>query len=110
MAMIAMAVPILPGKKDMWKKEVLEKMVQQNKADTDASREAAGVHERTFLQETPDGDFVILTFEGDNPEAGWGMIMQSMPPEIASVIAEIHGMDMDAPPPPMPTLDYDSKA
>jgi hypothetical protein len=38
------------------------------------------------------------------------MIMQSMPPEIASVIAEIHGMDMDAPPPPMPTLVYDSKA
>ena len=28
MAMIAMAVPILPGKKDMWKKEVLEKKSQ----------------------------------------------------------------------------------
>ena len=37
------------------------------KAEMDKSRENAGVHERTFLQETPNGDFVILTFEGENP-------------------------------------------
>ena len=110
MAMLAMAIPILPGKKDLWKTEVLEKMIKLNKAETDASREEAGVHERTFLQETPNGDFVILTFEGDDPVAGWGNIIQSMPPELASVVAEIHGFDMDAPPPPMPMLVYDSKA
>jgi hypothetical protein len=110
MAMLAMAIPILPGKKDLWKTEILEKMINLNKAETDASREEAGVHERTFLQETPNGDFVILTFEGDNPAAGWGKIMQSMPLELASVVAEIHGFDMDGPPPSMPKLVYDSKA
>jgi hypothetical protein len=110
MAMSAMAIPILPGKKDLWKMEVLEKMIKLNKAETDAIREEAGVHERTFLQETPNGDFVILTFEGEDPVAGWGKIMQSMPPELASVVAEIHGFDTDAPPPPMPMLVYDSKA
>ena len=36
-----------------------------------ASREDAGVHERSFLQETSAGDFVILTFEGENPEASF---------------------------------------
>ena len=57
MAMLAMAIPILPGKKDLWKMEVLEKMIKLNKAETDSIREEAGVHERTFLQETPNGRF-----------------------------------------------------
>ena len=78
--------------------------------EQDAIREAAGVHERTLLQETPEGDVVILTFEGDDPAAGWAHIMQSMPAEFASVVAEIHGIDVDAPPPPLPQLVYDSKA
>ena len=109
MAILAIAVPILPGKKEMWKKEVLGRMLNENRAETDSIRAKAGVHERTFLQETPDGDFVILTLEGDNPEDGWGKIMQSMSPELQKIIAEIHGMDMDAPPPPLPKLIYDSK-
>jgi hypothetical protein len=33
-----------------------------------------------------------------------------MPPEMADIVAEIHGFDMDAPPPPLPKLVYDSKA
>ena len=57
MAMLVMAIPILPGKKDLWKMEVLEKMIKLNKAETDSIREEAGVHERTFLQETPNGRF-----------------------------------------------------
>lgn len=110
MAMLAMAIPILPGKKEMWQKEIIENFTVTNKAETDALRAEAGVHERTFLQETPNGDFVILTFEGDDPVAGWAHIMQNMPAEMAAVVAEIHGFDMDAPPPPLPTLVYDSKA
>lgn len=57
MAMIAMAIPILPGKKDLLKMEVLQKMIKLNKAETDSIREEVGVHERTFLQETPNGRF-----------------------------------------------------
>lgn len=33
------------------------------KSKMDAVRAAAGVHERTFLQETPNGDLVIVTVE-----------------------------------------------
>ena len=63
MALLAMCMPILPGKKDMWKN-----MIDQVKQDPNAAaREEAGVHERTFLQETPHGDFIILTFEGRRP-------------------------------------------
>lgn len=57
MAMLAMAIPILPGKKDLWKMEVLEKMTKLNKAETDSIREEAGVHKRKFWQETPNGRF-----------------------------------------------------
>ena len=50
MALLAMCMPILPGKKEMW----LEKMNQINqepaKSEFDASREDAGVYERSFLQ------------------------------------------------------------
>ena len=59
-------------------------MVGQNKKDTDSIRENAGVNERSFLQESPDGDFVILTFEGHDPVAGWGTIMENLPDEFAA--------------------------
>jgi hypothetical protein len=110
MAMIAMALPILPGKKEKWKETILNHMVGQNKKNTDSIRENAGVHERSFLQESPDGDFVILTFEGDDPVAGWGEIMANLPEEFAAAAKDLHGMDVNAPPPPMPTLVYDSKS
>ena len=109
MAMIAMALPILPGKKK-WEETILDHMVAQNKKDTDFIRKIAGVYERTFLQESPDGDFVILTFEGDDPVAGWGKIMKNLPEEFSAAAKELHEMDVDAPPPPMPILVYDSKS
>ena len=48
-------------------------MVDQvtNEPNFAASRTAASVHERSFLQETPAGDFVILIFEGDGPKASF---------------------------------------
>lgn len=106
MAIMAMCMPILPGKKEIWKGMIAEVKKDPNFA---ASREAAGVHERTFLQETPHGDFVILTFEGDNPEAGFGQIMANMPPEFAAFAKDVHGLDANAPPPAMPTLVFDSR-
>ncbi len=106
MAIMAMCMPILPGKKEIWKAKIAEVKQDPNFA---ASREAAGVHERTFLQETPHGDFVILTFEGDNPEAGFGQIMANMPPEFAEFAKDVHGLDANGPPPAMPTLVFDSR-
>ena len=107
MAMMAMCMPILDGKKEKW-----QAMIDQVSSDPNfaASREDAGVHERTFLQETPAGDFVILTFEGDDPEASFAKIMQNMPPEFAKFAKDVHGLDANAPPPPMPKLVFDSRS
>ena len=48
-------------------------MIDQVSSDSNfaASREGVGVHERSFLQETSAGDFVILTFDGVDPEASF---------------------------------------
>tara|TARA_B100000780_G_scaffold235252_1_gene175826 strand:+ start:434 stop:712 length:279 start_codon:yes stop_codon:yes gene_type:complete len=75
-----------------------------------ASREVAGVHERSFLQETPNGDFIIITYEGDDPEASFAKIMQNMPPEFGDFAKEVHGLDVNAPPPPLPKLVFGSRA
>ena len=109
MALISMCMPILPGKKDMWL-AMMDKMSQEPmKSEFNASRENAGVHERSFLQETPHGDFLILTFEGDDPAAGFAKIMSEMPADFAAFAAEVHGLDVNAPPPPMPKLIFDSR-
>ena len=48
-------------------------MVDQvtNNPNFATSRTAASVHERSSLQETPAGDFVILIFKGDGPKASF---------------------------------------
>ena len=106
MAIIAMCMPILAGKKEQW-----QAMMDQvtNDPNFAASREDAGVHERSFLQETPAGDFVILTFEGHDPEASFAKIMQNMPADFAEFAKDVHGLDVNSPPPPMPNLVFDSR-
>ena len=99
MALFAVCMPILPGKKEKWLQKMDE--INQEPARTffRGSREEAGVHERSFLQETPHGDFVILTFEGENPAASFGQIIANMPPDFAEFAKDVHGLDADAPPP-----------
>jgi hypothetical protein len=41
---------------------------------------------------------------GDDPAAGFAKMMADLPPELAAGAMEVHGLDMAAPPPPMPTL------
>ena len=111
MALFTMCMPILPGKKQKWL-EMMDNLLahgSDSRNEFTASRDAAGVHERTFLQESPNGDFVILTFEGDEPEKGFAKIMSNMPPDFADFAKEVHGLDVKAPPPPLPKLVYDSK-
>lgn len=108
-SMIALALPILPGKLDAWKKTILNKMLIKNKKETDAIRNAAKVRERSFLQELPDGHIVVLTFEGVEPVAGYEQVMRNLPPEFAAAAMECHGLDENALPPPLPELVYDSR-
>ena len=106
--MIALAKPILPGKIEVWKTKILDKMLGENKKEMDAIRDAAGVRERSFLQETPDGQMVILTLEGRDQVVGYSQVMQKLPSDFAELVMEVHGLDVNAPQPPMPELVYNS--
>src|SRR4029079_3759460 len=52
MPMMAVAFPILPGKTAEWR-AWMDEINGPRRDEFDASRKAAGVHERTFLQQTP---------------------------------------------------------
>ena len=109
MALVAFFMPILPGKKEKWQ-QMAKRINGDMKPRLDASRKAAGVHERTFLQETHAGDFVVITLEGENPGEAFGKMMADPEmKEFAEWAADVHGIDPKAGPPPMPKLVYDSK-
>ena len=110
MALLAMAFPIAPGKTEQWKKFVGE-LTGARRAEFTESRRKMGVHERTFLQQTPMGDLVLVTVEGDNPEAAFASFATDTSPYaqwFKSEVGKIHGIDLNQPPPAMPKLIVDS--
>jgi hypothetical protein len=111
MALLAVAIPIVSGKTDQWKRFIGE-LKGPRFADFKASRKRLGVHERTFLQKTPMGDFVLVTLEGADPAsafARFGQGTDDFTKWFLNEVKEIHGMDLTAPPPgPLPELLIDS--
>jgi len=76
MPLMAVAFPILPGKTAEWR-SFMEELNGPRRQEFVEFRRRAGVHERTFLQPTPMGDFVIVTLEGDDPERAFGRMMSA---------------------------------
>ena len=111
MSLFAMAVPILPGKTEQWKR-FMEQLNGPRRSDYEASRQRLGVHERTFFQSTPQGDLVIVTLEGDNPEAAFGRFVSGDDDFTRWFLQEakdLHGLDLtQMGAAPMPTLVVDS--
>ncbi len=113
MAMFAMAFPILPGRTEGWKR-FADELKGARKSQFDESRRRLGVHERTFLQHTPMGDFVVVTLEGDDPAgafSGFGQDPDEFTTWFKQQVMDAHGVDLAAPPPgPLPELVLDSGA
>ena len=111
MAMFAIAFRILPGKTDDWR-AFMGELTGARKPQFAASRQAMGVRERTFLQHTPMGDFVLVTLEGDDPAgafAKFGHGSDEFTTWFKQQVADVHGVDLAAPPPgPLPELVVDS--
>ncbi|OGU38799.1 MAG: hypothetical protein A2X61_15400 [Ignavibacteria bacterium GWB2_35_12] len=110
--LIAFATPIQEGKFQQWE-QFINKINTDYRKEFSESRKNAGVHERTFLQRTPMGDFVIVTLEGDNPMSSFAKMSQtqdSFTQWFLGEVKEIHGMDLSQPMPgPEPQLVVDSK-
>jgi hypothetical protein len=113
MALFAIALPIPAGKTDQWR-AFMGELSGPRKAEFQASRAALGMHERTFHQQTPHGDLVIVTLEGENPVAAFAAFGQgtdSFTEWFLAQVKEVHGVDLRQPPPgPLPELVVDSQA
>lgn len=113
MALIAVAFPVAPGQSEKWH-AWMEELGGARRDEFVASRRAAGVRERTFLQATPMGDLVIVTLEGDNPLASFGQMLSADDDFTKWFIAnanEAHGMDLSQPMTEAPsTLVLDSES
>jgi hypothetical protein len=93
--LMAVAFPILPGKTAEWH-TWMEELKGPRHEEFVASRQRAGVHERTFLQATPMGDLVIVTLEGDDPERSFGEMMSATDAFTTWFLEQaqaIHGLD-----------------
>jgi hypothetical protein len=93
--LMAVVFPIVPGKTEAWRAWMAE-LNGPRRAEFEASRQNAGVHERTFLQSTPMGDLVIVTMEGDDPARSFGTMMGTKDDFTAWFIeqaTEMHGFD-----------------
>ena len=109
--LFATAIPILPGKTPQWKKFIKELTTTYYPQFVD-SRKKLNVHERTFFQSTPNGDFVIVTLEGNDPAGAFKKFAvenNAFTKWFAKEVKEIHGIDLTSPPKgPMPELVVDS--
>ena len=99
MPLMAAAFPILPGKTAEWR-TFMEELNGPRREEFVESRRRVGVHERTFLQQTPTGDIVIVTLEGDDPGQAFGQMMSSTDAFTAWFIERataVHGIDPSVP-------------
>lgn len=106
-----MAVPILPGKTAQWQK-FIDELKNKRQDDFIRSREQLKVRERTFLQKTQQGDLVVVTLEGDDPEGSFKKFTQQKDPFaqwFLQQVKDIHGIDLAKDQlPAMPELLIDS--
>jgi hypothetical protein len=105
MALVAIALPILPGKTEAWEQWAAE-LNGPRRADYEDQRRRLGLKsESAFLQRTPGGDFAILVQEADDYDAYMSNLRSSKTPFDAwfnGKVEELHGLDLDT---PMPNID-----
>ena len=100
MSIMAVTFSILPGKTPQWRTWMRD-LNGSRREDFVASRSRVGVHERTFLQQTPMGDFVIVTLEGEDPEHAFEKMMSATDPFTTWFLGRVQGaspgVDLSAP-------------
>lgn len=110
--LLAFAVPILPGKTEQWRKFSNDLKTRYNKEFIE-SRKRLGVQERTFLQSTPQGDMVIVTLTGNDPERAMvqmGQGTDEFTRWFNTQVKDIHGVDLTQRPEKMPELVVETPA
>lgn len=105
MASLAFAVPILPGKTEDLKR-LAEEIKGPRRSEFEESQRRLGVtRENWYIQETPQGDTLVVYMEAANPVGVLQGIAASQEPFerwFKEKVLEINGMDLNQPPPGPP--------
>ena len=104
MPALTFAVPLLPGSTETWKQAAAE-MIGPRKSEYEESRRRMGIsREVVSLQRTPEGDYVVVCLEGDDPGGLVGRYLNSDAPFdqwfADTILKGTHGLDASEPPPP----------
>ena len=110
--MVAIAVPILPGKLEAWQAWI-EEMNGSRKAELEEFNARYGLtRHRAFLQQNPDGSHVVIAItDGPGGDGFMGAVAASNHPFdvwFKEHVQEVHGLDFSGPMPPLPELRIDS--
>ena len=110
--LLAIAIPVLPGKEEDLKKFVSD-INGRWREDFVSSRKKLGVRERTFFQQSPNGQVVIVTLEGEDPAAAFKNFSEGndeFTKWFVNHVKDVHGVDLTQPlPGPLPELKVDSE-
>ena len=111
MAVLAMVLPLLPGKTAEWRQRMAE-LAGPRRPEFAAARRRQGVtRERIWLQASPAGDLEILYLEVDDPARAFQAIAASQEPFdvwFRGFAREHYGLDLTQPMTgPLPELILD---
>ena len=111
----AIAVPILPGKLEMWKEWAASLKGDKKQEWEDFNKRYNLTRHRSWLQANPDGGHLVIVLnEGPGADGfmpSLGQSSHAFDVSFRDNIKEVHGMDVTQPPPgPAPelTVDYSS--
>ena len=101
-SLYALALPVVPNKTGRFR-EFTSELNGIHEAEYDESLRRFQIGVTLFLQQTPHVDLVISVIEGEEPAGVFGALAASSNPFDRwhmGQIAELHGLDLSAPPPP----------
>ena len=104
MPVLAMAIPVPPGKTKALERHIAEAVEHEEFEDT---LKGFGIlHESWHIQETPQGDLLILVFQSDDPLSMLQEFSQSkkeLPVMQKEFLKETLNIDLSQPPPGPPS-------
>jgi|ERR1700674_3478085 len=101
-SLYALALPVVPNKTGRFR-EFASELNGIHEAEYDESLRRFQIGVTLFLEQTPHVDLVISVIEGEEPASVFGGLATSSNPFDRwhmGQIAELHGLDLSAPPPP----------
>jgi hypothetical protein len=113
-AVVAMAMPVLPGKEQTWHDFVDQLKSPEVRDDYQASRRGVGMtREAVWSQPTPDGRLMaVVLIEADDISAVFGNLATSEDPftsRFRAFLEEVHGVDIATDPLPEVTMLLDTR-